>query len=194
MEVVERMSNRPVVLLEDVEAALQQTGKVMDITPEDLLTIVDLTLDQAEKRQSTFEGKQWIGEIMTVPVITCTPDTTIEEAARILLEKNIHCLPVVDRENKLVGIVTESDLIFQFSAVPAGGSLLDLLMRKKLPKSGHTIGEIMVKKVTTVHPGDPIQNAIQLIIKHGYGRIPVVDGDNRVVGIVARKDILHFLK
>ncbi|NHM27217.1 CBS domain-containing protein [Desulfofundulus sp. TPOSR] len=188
------MSNRPVVLLEDVEAALQQTGKVMDITPEDLLTIVDLTLDQAEKRQSTFEGKQWIGEIMTVPVITCTPDTTIEEAARILLEKNIHCLPVVDRENKLVGIVTESDLIFQFSAVPAGGSLLDLLMRKKLPKSGHTIGEIMVKKVTTVHPGDPIQKAIQLIIKHGYGRIPVVDGDNRVVGIVARKDILHFLK
>ncbi|SHI36192.1 CBS domain-containing protein [Desulfofundulus thermosubterraneus] len=188
------MNNRPVVLLEDVEAALQQTRKVMDITPEDLLTIVDLTLDQAEKRQSTFEGKQWIGEIMTVPVITCTPDTTIEEAARILLEKNIHCLPVVDRENKLVGIVTESDLIFQFSAVPVGGTLRQLLGRKKAPRTGHTIGEIMVRKVTTVYPNDPIQKAIRLIIKHGFGRIPVVDENNRVVGIVARKDILHFLK
>ncbi|HHW44777.1 MAG TPA: CBS domain-containing protein [Desulfotomaculum sp.] len=188
------MGNRPSVILEDVEAVLQQTGKMMDITPEDLLTIIGLTLDQVEKRQSTFEGKQWIGEIMTAPVITCTPDTTVEEAAHILLEKNIHCLPVVDPGDELVGIVTESDLILQFAAVPTGSFLLDLIMRKRLPKTGHTVGEIMVKKVATVHPGDPIQKAIQLIIRHGYGRIPVVDGDNRVVGIVARKDILHFLK
>ncbi|MBE3586133.1 MAG: CBS domain-containing protein [Thermoanaerobacter sp.] len=188
------MSNRPVVILEDVEAALRQTGKVMDITPEDLLALIGLTLEQAEKRQSTFEGKQWIGEIMTVPVITCSPDATIEEAARILLEKNIHCLPVVDREGGLVGIVTESDLIFQFSAVPAGGSLLHLLRRKKLPKSGRTIGEIMIERVVAVHPDDPIQKAVRLMIKYGYGRIPVVEGDNRLAGIVARKDILYFLR
>ncbi|MBE3587443.1 MAG: CBS domain-containing protein [Thermoanaerobacteraceae bacterium] len=186
--------NSPPVLLEDVEAALQKLGKMVDVTPEDLLMIIDLTLSQVEKRRRTFEGRQWIREIMKKPVITCSPETTVEDAARMMLEKNIHCLPVVDGEGKLVGIVTESDLMFLFSAAPAGGSIMDLFLRKKGHLTGETIGDIMIRKVVAVHPDEPIQRAIQLIIKHGYGRLPVVDEKNVVVGIVARKDIIHFLK
>ncbi|OAT85928.1 hypothetical protein A6M21_05225 [Desulfotomaculum copahuensis] len=131
---------------------------------------------------------------MKSPVITCKPDTPVEEAARLLLEHDIHCLPVVTEGEKLAGIVTESDLMFQFSTVPVSGSIKDLFSRKRAHRTGRLAGEIMVHRVATVHPDDPIQAAVNLILKHGYGRIPVVDHENRLVGIVARKDILHFLK
>ncbi|KKM11436.1 hypothetical protein SY88_08385 [Clostridiales bacterium PH28_bin88] len=188
------MDNKPNILHEDLAAALQQMGKVVDVTPEDLLRIFDLTLTEVQKRHQTFCHKEWVREIMKSPVITCTPQTTVEAAARILLEKNIHCLPVVEEGEKLVGIVTESDLLFQFSSEPAGSPVKHLFSRKRVQKPGERIGDIMVKHVTTLHPEDSIKKVIHLMLKHGYGRIPVVDQENILVGIVARKDILQFLR
>lgn len=182
------------VLPEDLEAALRRLDTMVDVTTEDLMRIINLTLEETEKRMRTFEGKEWIGQIMSSPVITCPPHTPVEEAARILVERDIHCLPVVAEGDKLVGIVTESDLMFQFSPPPAGGSLKELFSRRRVHRQGRLVGEVMVGRVAVAHPEDPIQKAIQLMLKHGYGRIPVTDRENTLVGIIARKDILHFLK
>lgn len=188
------MGDRPNILLEDVEAALQQVRGIVDITPEDLLKIVALTLNEVEKRKGKFQSKEWIKEIMKAPVITCTPDTTIPEAVRILLEQNLHCLPVIDAGGKLVGIVTETDLMLQFSPETLKASLKDLFLRKKVRGAGQKIGDVMVKKVVSANPEDPINKVIHLMLKYGYGRIPVVNKDNVLIGIVARKDVLGFLK
>ncbi|TDA68729.1 MAG: CBS domain-containing protein [Clostridia bacterium] len=188
------MGDRPKILIEDLEAALQRLGEVVDVTAEDLLKIFHLTVEEMEKRNRMFRSKERIGEVMKSPVITCTPDTSLKEAARILLEKNIHCLPVLGEGGKLVGIVTESDLMFQFSPGTSGDPFGGLLARRKGKKGGQRVGEIMTKRVVTVHPEDPIKKAINLMLKHGYGRIPVVDLDGLLVGIVAHKDILEFIE
>lgn len=179
--------------VEDLEAALRQRGGLLDVTVDDLLVIFRLALEEAEKRRRRFHAKEWIRDIMKSPVVTCTPETTVVAAARILLEHNLHCLPVVIEGDRLVGLVTESDLMFQFASPEVGGVLGGLLARKRALRAGPTVADVMVRKVVTVRPEEPIRRAIQLMLRHGYGRLPVVEQDNLLVGIVARKDLLSFL-
>ena len=179
---------------EDLEAALEQMGSTLDVTFEDLWKVVDLTLNEAERRKALFQSREWIREIMKSPVISCAPDTSIHDAADLMLEKDIHCLPVVEDGSTLAGIVTESDLMYQLSPQSADSPVHHLFTRKRVHKAGHTAGEVMTREVIAVHPEDSIEAAVHLLLKHGFGRLPVVDRDNRLVGIVARKDLLRFVR
>ncbi|UCE52844.1 MAG: CBS domain-containing protein [Desulfobacterales bacterium] len=144
-----------------------------------------------------------VKDIMTKDIITVTPDTEVVKAAKILLEKRINGLPVVDDSGKLVGILCQSDLIAQQKSIPIPSlfTLLDgfmpLTIVKRIDKEVEKIAAIMVEqamtpKPVTVDPDADIEDVARLMVDKNYHTIPVLDG-GKVVGIVGKEDILKTL-
>ena len=142
-------------------------------------------------------------DIMTKDIISVTPDTEVVKAAKILLEKRINGLPVVDDSGKLVGILCQSDLIAQQKSIPIPSlfTLLDgfmpLTIMKRIDKEVEKIAAIMVEqamtpKPVTVDPDADIEDVARLMVDKNYHTIPVLDG-GKVVGIVGKEDILKTL-
>jgi CBS domain-containing protein len=144
-----------------------------------------------------------VKDIMTKDIITVTPDTEVVKAAKILLEKRINGLPVVDDSGKLVGILCQSDLIAQQKSIPIPSlfTLLDgyipLTIIKRIDKEVEKIAAIMVEqamtpKPVTVDPDTDIEDVARLMVDKNYHTLPVLDG-GKVVGIVGKEDILKTL-
>ncbi len=116
-----------------------------------------------------------VKEIMTRDVISISPKYSIKESVNVMTENGIGSLPIVDKEGKVVGIVTERDF-----ALALAGSL-----------SNETVGDIMVKDVITTTLGTPIESCSKIMVRNNLRRIPVVEED-KLVGIVTSTDIVRF--
>jgi len=145
-----------------------------------------------------------VKDVMTAAVITVASGDSVEKCARLLQEHNISGLPVVDKDNKVIGMVTEGDLIRRASRIKAPGYLeiLGGLIYLGSPKKfvdelkramAHEAGHLMSAKVITVQPGDDIEKAATLMLDKDIGRLPVVDSEGALVGIVSRRDIMSNL-
>ena len=122
---------------------------------------------------------------MTSPAITITAETPFQEAVKIMREQGFRRLPVVDKGGRLVGIVSERDLLH---ASPSPASSLSIWeMNYLLWKI--KIGELMSKKVISVAPDAPIEEAAQLMVANKIGGLPVVDDKGMVVGVITETDI-----
>jgi CBS domain-containing protein len=117
---------------------------------------------------------RYVEEVMTEPVVAVQPDLPAEEVARQLARRRIGAVPVVDRAMHVVGIVAESDLL------NSGGP-------------GGTARDAMTTPVVTVSAGTTAAEARALLLARDIGRLPVVDGDGRLLGIVSRRDLLGSL-
>lgn len=152
-----------------------------------------------------------VKDLMTKNVITFSPDMTIKEAMEILVKNNIGGAPVVEN-GKLVGIITQRDILSYLDMaykrqgwifIPTPFDIIEIPRVTALPYEKFTeiyeslgkekIGDIMQKKVYFVEPDDDIEDAIQLLGKGKINRLPVVDKDRKVVGIITRGDILRGL-
>jgi len=123
-----------------------------------------------------------IKQMMTENPVTVSPDTLVLDAQRIMKEKNIRRLPVVDK-GKLVGIVTKTELLETAPSVVRG--LDDLLSKMK-------VKEIMRKNPVTVTPETPFEDALRIGQEKKIGSFPVVD-DGKLLGITTESDIVRFL-
>ncbi|KKT82582.1 MAG: CBS domain containing protein [Candidatus Yanofskybacteria bacterium GW2011_GWA2_44_9] len=142
-----------------------------------------------------------INELMTREVITVNPETSLLDVAKVIAEHNFDGVPVVDKDGKLVGLVTEYDLINKTSAVHL--PTLQVVL-KNIPlfkqDQGHFQEEILSLKVKDIMNKEPLtlpnsstfEDVIRLFKEHHrVNPIPVVDKDNRVVGVISRFDILR---
>lgn len=145
-----------------------------------------------------------IEEIMTVDVITVSTSDSVEQCAKLLQEHNISGLPVLDEAGKVAGIVTEGDLIRRASRIKAPGYLeiLGGLIYLGSPKKfveelqramSLEAGQLMSKDVISVKPDDEIDEAATLMVEKGISRLPVIDRNDKLVGIVSRRDIMGRL-
>jgi CBS domain-containing protein len=152
--------------------------------------------------EPTPEGEPLVRDIMTVPVITVPPTMTIKELAGLFRDKRIGGVPVVD-EDRLVGIVTEGDLMAIDADIemPHFFELFDSIIylgsqkkfKEQLEKaSAATVEQLMTDDVKSVAPDDEARVAATLMHKHKFDRVPVVEGE-AVVGIVTRHDIMKIL-
>jgi len=141
-------------------------------------------------------------DIMTKDLITVPPGMEIVKAARILLEKGINGVPVVDR-GKLVGILCQSDLIAQQKKLPVPSvfTLLDgfipLGSTKHFEKAfqkiaATTVADAMTSNPVTVGPESPLEEIANLMVDRNFHTIPVVE-KGRLVGIVGKEDVLRTL-
>lgn len=112
-------------------------------------------------------------DIMTQDVVTVTPDTRLRDVAKILAEKRISGVPVVE-EGKVVGICSEADIL-------AAGSM------------DKTAGEVMAKDVVSVSPDTDVAEVAKIMTERGIKRVPVIDCAGKLVGIVSRADIVRAM-
>jgi CBS domain-containing protein len=139
-----------------------------------------------------------IEDIMTRHVITVTPTTPIHAAARLMVEYRVSGLPVVGEDGRLVGIISEGDLILRhrrprtkpwWRAFFDDGEQLAREFRKAV---GTTVAEVMSHPVISISPAWGVETAAAILQNRSIGRLPVVR-DGRLVGIVSRADLIKAL-
>jgi CBS domain-containing protein len=141
-------------------------------------------------------------EIMTTDVITVSPDTEIAKAAKIMMEKRINGIPVVD-SGKLIGILCQSDLIAQQKKfpIPSLFTFLDgyisLTSERHLEKevqkiAAATVDQAMTPDPVTVSPGTSIEKIAGLMVDRNFHTLPVM-AEGKLVGVVGKKDVLKLL-
>ena len=139
-------------------------------------------------------------DIMTTPVLTVTKDVTVREVARLLLERHISAVPVVDADGILLGVVSEGDLIRRADSGTERHSSWWLSLvsdpeddaRSYLKSHGLCAGDVMTHNVIVATEDTPVPEIADLLEKHRIKRVPVVR-DGCVVGIVSRANLLQAL-
>lgn len=140
-------------------------------------------------------------EIMTKDVLTVQPQTRVNDLADLLTSQNINGVPVVDEEGKLIGVVTENDLVFQKKKmhIPTVINILDSFiylesqgrMKKEMAKiTGVTVESIYSRDAKTVKPETPIDEIATLMVEKNIHTIPVVD-NGELVGVIGKRDIIR---
>jgi CBS domain-containing protein len=143
-------------------------------------------------------------DIMTSEVVTVTKDTTVTEVARLLTEHKVSGLPVIDQEGRVVGMVSEGDLIHQDTKLhtPAFLEILGGVIYLENPQrlgqdlrkmTAVKVAEIMTPKPYTVKEDASIENIATIMIERQVNRVPVVDGAGKLVGIVSRQDLVKAM-
>jgi CBS domain-containing protein len=117
-------------------------------------------------------------EVMTKNPVCCLPNEMVAKAAKLMKSENIGSIPVIENEQtkKLVGIVTDRDLTLKIVA-------------EGLDAKSTKVESVMSRKVVTCRAEDDLQKALDAMAEHQLRRIPVVDKDNKVVGIIAQADV-----
>ncbi len=135
-----------------------------------------------------------VEQIMTTDVAFVRPDTPLKDVARMLADRSISGLPVVDDERRLVGIVSERDLLPRGPAEPARPGMLARLRGKPAgdPPVTRVAADVMSSPAIAIEPFWSIPGAAAMMRDHGVKRLPVIRGD-RLVGIVSRADIVRAI-
>ncbi|HYA58391.1 MAG TPA: CBS domain-containing protein [Thermoplasmata archaeon] len=149
-----------------------------------------------------------VARIMTRLVMTTSPDARVDQAARLLREWHVSGLPVIDEDGRVVGVISEKDIVrdlHKAAGVGAPRGLLDLLLESSPAKGENILAvcrnrlrntrvrEVMTKEVATVGPDTSLIESARLMKVNGVNRLPVVDKQERLVGIVTRADIVKDL-
>ncbi|OIJ68688.1 CBS domain-containing protein [Streptomyces mangrovisoli] len=125
-----------------------------------------------------------VGEVMTSDVVLAHRGTPFKELVRLLDRHRIGGLPVVDHDDKVLGVVSGTDLVRAQAHRPPLG-----------PSGPATAEQLMSTPAVTVHPEQPVAGAARVMERHGIERLPVVDEEDRLIGIATRRDLLRvFLR
>src|SRR5262245_39517831 len=146
-----------------------------------------------------------VRDVMTTTVVTLHPEQAIAAAADEMAEHKFGAMPVVDDTGKLVGVLTDEDFIVSEARVhvPTYISLLGVSfqipgqskeLHEELEKvAGSTVGEVMDDDPLTITADDTLEDLATAMHEREVSHVPVIDGDHKVVGIVARGDIVRYI-
>ncbi|MBD2409253.1 CBS domain-containing protein [Nostoc calcicola FACHB-3891] len=145
-----------------------------------------------------------VADVMSRDPIVVRAETPLKEAIQILAERHISGLPVVDDGGKLVGIISETDLMWQETGVtpPAYIMFLDSVIYLKNPATyerdlhkalGQTVGEVMSKNPISISPEKTLREAATVMHDRSVHRLPVLDSTGQVIGILTRGDIIRAM-
>lgn len=145
-----------------------------------------------------------VAEAMSHSPVVAKPEMPLEEAIRILADRHISGLPVVDEQGKLLGVISETDLMWRETGVtsPAYIMLLDSVIYLENPAKynqelhkvlGQNVGEVMTKNPLTASADMPLPDAARLMHDKKVHRLPVIDDQHQVVGILTRGDIIRAM-
>jgi CBS domain-containing protein len=117
-------------------------------------------------------------EVMTKNPVCCRPDDMVVKVAQLMQSENIGSIPVIENEQtqKLVGIVTDRDLALKIVA-------------KGQDAKSTKVEAVMTRQIVTCRTGDDLQMALDAMAEHQLRRIPIVDDDDKIVGIIAQADV-----
>jgi CBS domain-containing protein len=146
-----------------------------------------------------LEGTMKARDVMTAPVITCKSTASVREVAKLFLQRHISAVPVVDEQDKLVGIISESDLMHRAeSETERQRPWWLILMTGEQGAADYIkahavrVADVMTRKVITSTPDTPLNEIAVILETNGIKRVPVVR-DGQLVGIVSRANLVQAI-
>jgi CBS domain-containing protein len=145
-----------------------------------------------------------VADVMTPDPISVTPQTPLQEAISILAEKKISGLPVVDEQGKIVGVISETDLMWQETGVetPPYIMFLDSVIylqnpakyNKEIHKAiGQTVSEAMSDRPITIKADKSVKEAARIMHEKKIRRLPVVNHESQLIGIITQGDVIRMM-
>ncbi|NEO85311.1 MAG: CBS domain-containing protein [Spirulina sp. SIO3F2] len=145
-----------------------------------------------------------VADFMSSPPLTVNPETPLSEALQLLAQQKITGLPVVDGQGQLVGVISDTDLMWQETGAdpPPYIVFLDSVIFLQNPARyehelhkaiGQTVGEVMSSIKVTTQPEQSLHEAAKLMHKERVRRLPVVNANHDLVGILTHSDIIRAM-
>lgn len=172
---------------------------IVEMVPEGLITRQEVEVVSYSHRDlRALPTAAPVHDVMTREVRSIRPEASIAEAIELLIGKRYRALPVVDEQQRVVGILTDGDVLRQLglpqAGVEAAMSESELTAQlNALRHSGQTVAGVMRTRLITVNPETPVAEAVRLMTENGIKRLPVVDHDQKLLGMVSRVDVLRAL-
>ena len=174
-------------------------GPLQEMAPGALITVQEVEVAQsgAPFKEGLPDAK--VSEVMRREVATVHPDSPVTQVVELLLDKDFTAVPVVDDQGKVVGMVSDSDLLTR------GGMNVTISLKKatdldfvrelheSLGGANHKVSEVMTRDVVTIAPDAILGRAARLMVEKHLKRLPVVDSEGKLVGILGRLDILNTI-
>ena len=138
-----------------------------------------------------------IKDLMTTNVLTVRPSTELKDAAALLAEHRISGLPVVDDEGHVLGVLSEGDILYKEAGTKDRPGFLERLLTAPPPVAldlklaAKTVGQAMSAPALTIGPRRPVTEAATIMIEEGVNRLPVIDDEDRLIGIITRADLVR---
>jgi CBS domain-containing protein len=134
-----------------------------------------------------------VKDVMTTDVITVEPQTTLKDVAAVLAVRRISGLPVVDAGGKVVGVISEADILFKEVGEKGPQGVIAWLLEPggDVKLDARTAGEAMTAPARTIGPDRPLAEAAKRMLEEAVNRFPVVDDDGALLGLVSRADLVR---
>lgn len=179
---------------EDIYEAMREISGYLDITPGDFKEVYLKAFQQAMKR---LTRSMHVSAIMTTDVAKVTPDMPIWAVAQLMADRKISGVPVVDKDEKVVGVISNRDFLAALGGSKSGTFLQ--IIADCLKGSGCLAVEVrnqrardlMTSPPITALPETPVHDIAHIMTQQGINRIPIVDPYGKLLGIVSRADIVR---
>lgn len=174
-------------------------GPLREMAPSALITVQEVEVVQSGAPFKEGLPDVKVSEVMHREVATLHPDSPITAVVELLLDKDFTAVPVVDDQDKVVGMVSDNDLLTR------GGMKVTISLKRatdlnyvrglhdSLENPHHKVSEVMTRQVVTITPDTILARAARLMVEKHLKRLPVVDSDGKLVGILGRLDILNTI-
>lgn len=181
--------------IDAIDRALAVAGPMVR---EGLITLDDVQVVKYTHRHlNPLPGDRLVRDVMTRDVVSVKADTTLAELVNLLIDKEIKAVPVVDRERRVLGIVSDGDILERGNGQARLGVMERLdeatlaAQLADLRQSGKTAADIMTRDVIVTREDASLAHATHLMVQHDLKRMPIVDKDRRLTGMLSRVDILR---
>lgn len=171
--------------------------KVRAMVAEGMITIDDVNIVFYQHRSvADISNRLKVEEVMTRDVVSVSPTMPLTEAVQLLVNRDYRALPVVDPQNHVVGIITNGDLI-ERGGLRTRVELLGALTAEQLGEQlasleqEKTVADVMTQPVVTIEPAVTLADAAHLTVTRRLKRLPVVNHDGALLGMLSRSDILR---
>jgi CBS domain-containing protein len=196
---VELSSDLPIIVtfVDRPDRIARVMPDILEMVREGLITTTPVEVIKYTSRAiGPFPAHLTVADVMTRQVVSVRPDTPVAEIVALLIDRALRSAPVVDAENRVIGIITDGDLLTR------GATELPLALQRELSLAEraatietlaahpHTAADLMTPDPVTLPETTPLAEAAAVMADRGLKRIPVVDAQQRLVGMVSRSDLL----
>ena len=136
--------------------------------------------------------KMKVKDVMNPKPRTIHPDTSIRGIMQRIRQQIEDCLPVVDAGGKLVGVVTESDILYALRVPSRESTVGSTMVRQAMKQVASNAGELMTKNPISVMPNMSIQETLNIMVEHKHRHLPVVEKNNTLVGLISLREIISL--
>jgi CBS domain-containing protein len=200
---IEVLSTDLPIVVEVVDTPEKIAVALEAVTPmvrEGLVTVEDVRIVRHTHRYlNPLPADRLAGEVMSREVIALGPTQLVQEAWKAMLDHRLKALPVVDRQGKVVGILTDEDLLAR-AGIEERLSVAVRMEPEEINRQLHRLAEsplhvaaVMTRPVITAHVGEHLGAVVARMVKSGLKRLPVVDEQEHLVGMLSRLDVLQLV-